>query len=691
MAGAVTGQRLGEPAQHQVAVGLQHHVDEVDDHDAADVAQPQLAHDLLGRLEVVLGDRLFEVAPGAGELAGVDVDHGHRLGPVDHQRAARGQPHLAVHRLGQLLVDPMHREHIRSARPVRPGGRLILFELRNQIGRNGIHVFVDGVPGLVTGDHQTGEVFVEQVADDLDQHVGLFIERHRRTGRLLLDLDRLGLDLLPALLQAGDVAADVVFFDTLGRCPDDDPGVGRHHLAQDLFEPLAFGVGQLAADPGRRRTRHVDQEPARQRHLRGETGALVPDRVLADLDDDVVAGFERLFDLAVGSAQSGGFPVDLAGVEHAVAPAADVDEGRLHRGQHVLHDSEIDVAHQRGRRRRGHEVLDDDAVFEHRDLGIPRALVWRLAADPVADDHDPFDGLAAGQEFGLGQDRGPAPAGISSVPAPLPLGLQPGRAVDALDLVARAAGVAAALAVAGRALVHHRVGRVVGRRRLVVVVARSGFPAPAPAAAAIATIWRTVVAAVGVVGVVVVGILAVGVVGIGRVGLGALLAPARGLFALTVVVLAVGSALFAAAAPASPATTAAPTPVRRPVGLLLVVVVVAVAVGIIGVGALIGGGRVVAVEQLRRDEERHVMRPLGGAVGGLQHQPGLGLIGVGAFAAGGVLSAFLRLRGQQVTHPNRVVAVHGGVRAARPPIQRAERLQHPLAGGSQRSGQRMNP
>ena len=51
-----------QPAQHQVAVGLQHHVDEVDDDDAADVAQPQLADDLLGRLEVVLGDGLLEVA-----------------------------------------------------------------------------------------------------------------------------------------------------------------------------------------------------------------------------------------------------------------------------------------------------------------------------------------------------------------------------------------------------------------------------------------------------------------------------------------------------------------------------------------------------------------------------------------------------------------------------------------------------
>ena len=87
VAGAVAGQRLGQPAQHQVTVGLEHHVDEVDDDNAADVAQPQLAHDLLGRLEVVLGDGLLKVATGPGELSGVDVDDRHRLGSIDHQRA----------------------------------------------------------------------------------------------------------------------------------------------------------------------------------------------------------------------------------------------------------------------------------------------------------------------------------------------------------------------------------------------------------------------------------------------------------------------------------------------------------------------------------------------------------------------------------------------------------------------------
>ncbi len=112
VAGAVPAQALHQSAEHEVAVGLEDHVDEVDDDDAADVAEPELADDLLRRLEVVLGDRLLEVAAGAGELAGVDVDDGHRLGAVDDQRAARGQPDLAVEALGDLLVDAVRREQV---------------------------------------------------------------------------------------------------------------------------------------------------------------------------------------------------------------------------------------------------------------------------------------------------------------------------------------------------------------------------------------------------------------------------------------------------------------------------------------------------------------------------------------------------------------------------------------------------
>src|SRR5205085_4758730 len=93
--GLVAGEGLAERPDHLVAVLADLHVDEVDDDDAADVAQAQLAGDLVGRLHVVLEDRLLE-ARAAHVLAGVDVDDGERLGALDHERAARREPDLAV-------------------------------------------------------------------------------------------------------------------------------------------------------------------------------------------------------------------------------------------------------------------------------------------------------------------------------------------------------------------------------------------------------------------------------------------------------------------------------------------------------------------------------------------------------------------------------------------------------------------
>ena len=58
--GAVLLQLVLQAGDHGVAVLLRRHVDEVDDDDPADVAQPQLTHDLARRLQVVGEDRVLE-------------------------------------------------------------------------------------------------------------------------------------------------------------------------------------------------------------------------------------------------------------------------------------------------------------------------------------------------------------------------------------------------------------------------------------------------------------------------------------------------------------------------------------------------------------------------------------------------------------------------------------------------------
>ena len=127
--GPVLVQRLAQRLEDGIAVARARHVDEVDDDDAADVAQAQLADDLVGRLQVGLGDRVLE--PGtlaaADERARVDVDDGQRLGVIDHQIAAAGQIDSARERGGEHVLDP---EGLEQGR-----GLLPQVDLLDQLGR----------------------------------------------------------------------------------------------------------------------------------------------------------------------------------------------------------------------------------------------------------------------------------------------------------------------------------------------------------------------------------------------------------------------------------------------------------------------------------------------------------------------------------------------------------------------------
>src|SRR5690606_29836582 len=101
-------------------------------------------------------------------------------------------------------------------------------------------------------------------------------------------------------------------------------------------EARALGVGQLAADAVHRTAGHVHEVAAGQADLARQAGTLVTHRVLGDLHEHAVAGLERELDLAslilfaarLFGGRGGGLPVDLARVEHRVAAATDVDEGR---------------------------------------------------------------------------------------------------------------------------------------------------------------------------------------------------------------------------------------------------------------------------------------------------------------------------------------------------------------------------
>ena len=101
--------RIAQPILDVALVLRRLHVDEIDDDQSADVADAQLARDLVRGFEVRIERRGLDVAAARGARR-VDVDGDQRLGVVDHDAAAGGQLHLVRVRGLDLALDLEARE-----------------------------------------------------------------------------------------------------------------------------------------------------------------------------------------------------------------------------------------------------------------------------------------------------------------------------------------------------------------------------------------------------------------------------------------------------------------------------------------------------------------------------------------------------------------------------------------------------
>ena len=89
---AILPQTFLQPALDRAVIALLVHIDEVDDDQPGEIAQPQLPRDLLGGLEIGLQRRVFDMMLARG-AAGIDVDGDQRLGLIEHDIAAGAQLH----------------------------------------------------------------------------------------------------------------------------------------------------------------------------------------------------------------------------------------------------------------------------------------------------------------------------------------------------------------------------------------------------------------------------------------------------------------------------------------------------------------------------------------------------------------------------------------------------------------------
>jgi hypothetical protein len=157
----------------------------------------------------------------------------------------------------------------------------------------------------------------------------------------------------------------------------------RAHLVDESAQAPALA---LARDPPRdadvAHRRHEHDVAPGQRDVRGDPRALARDRVLHDLDEDLLAGAHELGDVEVLAAaprdalvvvldgrgrarRRGG---DVARVQERGLVLADVDEGGLHAGEHAQDLALVHVAH---------------------GPALALALDVELGQDPVLDQGDP--------------------------------------------------------------------------------------------------------------------------------------------------------------------------------------------------------------------------------------------------------------------------------------------------------------
>src|SRR5262249_4481664 len=134
--------------------------------------------------------------------------------------------------------------------------------------------------------------------------------------------------------------------------PNDHAAVAHVHLVDQLAQARPLVVGQSLGDADASALRHVDEVAAGDGELHREPGPLGLQRVLDDLDDDLLAGLDQLVDATPAAAAALWHRLaarhdDLVDVEEAVSLQADVDERRLHPGQDVVDLPLVDVADDR--------------------------------------------------------------------------------------------------------------------------------------------------------------------------------------------------------------------------------------------------------------------------------------------------------------------------------------------------------
>ena len=286
---AIVAQFLFEGLHDALAVAALVHVDEIDDDDAAEIAEADLANDLLDRVHVGFDDGVFEARGLSDILSGIDVDGDQRFGLVDDDVAATLQPDFRFERLVNFFLQAELFEERRFFR--------VELDAAHQRGLETIGEAENALVFLLGVDPDGGEVGRDLVAQDTLDDVQVVVDQGRS-----FRFFGTSLDFVPEILQEADVGAEVFFGGAGSGGAHDETALAVFAFADnDALQALALFVGRdLARDAGVVDGRHVDEEAARQCDVAGDASALFAYGFFRDLDENFLTFFQKIADQGHG-------------------------------------------------------------------------------------------------------------------------------------------------------------------------------------------------------------------------------------------------------------------------------------------------------------------------------------------------------------------------------------------------------
>jgi len=377
---------LAEFLEQRIAIFLKFHIDKVDHHETADIAQAELLCDFIAGVNVRFENDLFLVF-SVDLRTRVHIDGNESFGLIDDEVTAVGQRNRTLQGTSVIVFDFKVFEEAFLGAPK--------FHLIDLIGRKLLQFFADGEIFIAVVDINVVGVIAEIFADRLGNGIRFLV--NAGFSRLVLEVVLGG---FPLGFQFAHLLGNFKF--AFGKA------VRAHNVAHirslqttDHFLEFAtlLGIAFALRNADKVCVRHTDEESSCKAQMRRQTGALGADRFLDHLHHDFLPFVQNLINrkffsdcffiilIAVFAGKENVPVYRIFLVKETGLFKTDVNKRGFQRGKHFLHDTFIDITEDTV----GLSALDNEfsevSAFHHGDSLFVRCHANQNATLSILNSH----------------------------------------------------------------------------------------------------------------------------------------------------------------------------------------------------------------------------------------------------------------------------------------------------------------